>query len=78
LEKQQQFGTGGGIGSGETSMLTAELNDYKNAIGIVRKELQECKERLTEKESLIEVFDKLKIYFDKKTNQHIYPFPIFK
>uniref|UniRef100_A0A915M8Q5 GRIP domain-containing protein n=1 Tax=Meloidogyne javanica TaxID=6303 RepID=A0A915M8Q5_MELJA len=37
-----------------TSMLIVELEDYKNASVKMKKELQDCKEKLAEKEALIE------------------------
>ncbi|CAK5080176.1 unnamed protein product [Meloidogyne enterolobii] len=38
-----------------TSMLMVELEDYKNSSVKMKKDLQDCKEKLAEKEALIEV-----------------------
>jgi septal ring factor EnvC (AmiA/AmiB activator) len=55
LGQQQNLANDGSGGESATSMMAIELNDYKNAIGVVRKELQECKEQLAQRDSLVEV-----------------------
>lgn len=50
-------------------MLMIELTDYKSAIYVVRKELQENKEQLAKKDSLIEVYSKILCLFKKKIEE---------